>query len=66
MYDFRIEIVTLAERALQRFAQFRFSDIGIENTWRNGLKSFIYQNYPNYKASYEKLYVFLQSHSENE
>ncbi len=66
MYDYRTEIVALAEKALQNFVSFRLHDMGIENTWKNGLKSFVDKEYPLHQANYKKLYVFLQNHDEQE
>ena len=66
MYDFRNEIVGLAERALQCFVRFRLHDMGIENSWTVGLKDFVETNYPAHKANYNKLYVFFQNHDEKD
>ena len=66
MYDFRNEIVALAEKALQGFVRFRLSDMGIGATWKVGLKRFVEREYPLHEANYKKLFVFLQSHNEQE
>ena len=66
MYDFRLEIVTLAEKALQAFVRFRLHDMGLEDIWSNGLKSFVEKEYIKHEANYKKLYLFFQSHEEND
>ena len=64
MYDYRDKILGLAERALQMFVSVRLDDLGIQYTWKNGLKHFIDSNYPEHMANYKQLYVFLKEHTE--
>ncbi len=66
MYDFRDEIVALAEKALHTFVRFRLKDMGIEDTWRIGIRDFVMREYDAHKANYEKIYVILQTHDEKD
>ena len=41
MYDFRTEIISLAEKTLHSFVSFRLQDMGIADTWKIGLRDFV-------------------------
>jgi hypothetical protein len=66
MYDYRDKILGLAERALKMFVSVRLDDLGIQDTWKVGLKHFIDSNSPEHMANYKQLYVFLKDHTEQE
>ena len=66
MIDARNKLIELAEQALHSFVKMRLIDMGIEDSWKNGLSDFVNDNYREHPANYEKLYVFLQTHDEQE
>lgn len=66
MYDYRNEIVALAEKTLHAFVKNRLKDMNIEDSWKIGIRDFVFREYDAHKANYEKLYVFLQDHNEQD
>ena len=64
-FDRRNKIIGLGEEALALFLKMRLYDMGIETTWRSGLKAFVDQEYEDvktYKSNFQQVYDYLQNH----
>jgi len=66
MFDYRNKIIALGEQALRSFTRIRLDDLGMTTSWKTGIKRFVENEYIQHHANYKKLYVFLQSHDEND
>lgn len=64
MIDARNKLIELAEQALHSFVKMRLTDMGIEQSWKNGLSDFVNIEYEKNKAGFQTLYDFLQSNDE--
>ncbi|WP_295093767.1 tetratricopeptide repeat protein [Ruminococcus sp.] len=66
MFDFRNNIIALGEQALRSFTRIRLDDLGMTTSWKIGIKRFVDNEYLQHPANYKKLYVYLQSHDEQD
>lgn len=66
MFDYRNKIIALAEQALRSFTRVRLDDLGMTTSWKTGIKRFVDNEYIKHPANYKKLYVYLQSHDEQD
>lgn len=66
MFDYRNKIIALGEQALRSFTRIRLDDLGMTTSWKTGIKQFVDTEYIQHPANYKKLYVYLQSHNEQD
>lgn len=66
MFDFRNKIIALGEQALRSFTRIRLDNLGMTTSWKTGIKRFVDNEYIKHPANYKKLYVYLQSHDEQD
>lgn len=58
MFDYRRELINLAEQCLHTFVEERLSMTKVESSWKNNLPAFVEENYALFPAKYEFLHNF--------